>query len=79
MSTRAIASATGVSDQTVRADLSGQVRDFTQVTGTDGKQYTATQPTARPEDVVDAAGQEVWRTAVGRVEADAIMLVYFPA
>jgi len=40
LSTRAIASATGIADQTVRADLA-QVREITQasVTGTDGKTY----------------------------------------
>ena len=44
MSTRAIAAVTGVSDGTVRNDLTG-AQDYAPVTGTDGKTYPATKPT----------------------------------
>lgn len=49
MSTRAIASATGTSYDTVQRDLKSADRNLSPVTGIDGKTYSAHQPEPEPE------------------------------
>lgn len=81
MSTRAIGSALGVADQTVRADL-GRVREVTQsdpspdrVTSLDGRERPATRPTPlppipAPPDPVEAIAESAADLRRLRIRAD---------
>jgi hypothetical protein len=62
LSTRAIASATAISEATVRRDLAGASNDAPaqqNVVGTDGRVYSQSQPVVEPNVWIEPAGDEV--------------------
>ena len=73
MSTRAIGSAIGASEGTVRNDIAG-AQDYAPVTGLDGKTYPATRPLAAPPQPSPAAAEAIAAIrAVAAIDVDAVI------